>query len=146
MSTSPTCSFIASVSLLSVFNATAQTYSTKPVRVIVGFPPGAGVDTATRLVTAKLTESLGTPFIVDNRAGAAGNIAVELAGRAAPDGYTLGSVTAAATISQSAYTKRNERDSDRRTLERTRLSRSGIMAFAVRCFKQPSFLRRAHGT
>ena len=105
MSASPSCCGITLLFFLSVFNASAQTYPSKPVRVIVGFPAGAGVDTATRLVTAKLTESLGTQVIVDNRAGAAGNIAVELAGRAPPDGYTLGSVTAAATISQSAYTK-----------------------------------------
>src|SRR5262245_48220247 len=68
--------------------AAAQPYPVKPVRVIVNFPPGAGTDIATRLVTAKLTDMLGQQFLVDNRAGAAGNIGVELAARAAPDGYT----------------------------------------------------------
>ncbi len=85
--------------------AGAQPYPTKPVRVIVTFPPGAGSDIATRLVSAKLTETLGWQFVVDNRAGAAGNIGVELAAHAAADGYTLLSVTASAAISQSAYSK-----------------------------------------
>ena len=85
--------------------AAAQSYPSRPVRVIVTFPPGAGSDIATRLVTAKLVESLGRAFVVDNRAGAAGNIGVDMAAHAAPDGYTLLAVTAAAAISQSAYAK-----------------------------------------
>ena len=85
--------------------AGAQPYPAKPVRVLLGFPPGAGVDITTRLVTSKMSESLGRQFIVDNRSGAAGNIAVEVAARAAPDGYTLLGVTAAAAVSQSAYAK-----------------------------------------
>ena len=80
-------------------------YPAKPVRVLLGFPPGAGVDITTRLVTSKMSESLGRQFVVDNRAGAAGNIAVEVAARAAPDGYTLLGMTAAAAVSQSAYAK-----------------------------------------
>jgi tripartite-type tricarboxylate transporter receptor subunit TctC len=83
--------------------AFAQPYPAKPVRVIVNFPPGAGTDISTRLVTAKLTETLGQQFLVDNRPGAAGNIGVELAARAAPDGYTLLTATAAAAISQTLY-------------------------------------------
>ncbi len=85
--------------------AAAQSYPVKPVRVIVNFPPGAGTDIATRLVTAKLSETLKQQFLVDNRAGAAGNIGVELAARAAPDGYTLLTATAAAAISQSVFSK-----------------------------------------
>jgi|KBSMisStaDraftv2_1062788.scaffolds.fasta_scaffold00249_7 tripartite-type tricarboxylate transporter receptor subunit TctC len=80
-------------------------YPTKPVRVIVTFPPGAGSDIATRLVTAKLSEALNRQFVIDNRAGAAGNIGVEIAAHAAPDGYTLLAVTAAASISQSLYSR-----------------------------------------
>ncbi|HEY0339090.1 MAG TPA: tripartite tricarboxylate transporter substrate binding protein [Burkholderiales bacterium] len=83
----------------------AQPYPARPVRVIVTFPPGAGSDISTRLVTAKLSETFGRPFVIDNRAGAAGNIGVELAAHAAPDGYTLLAVTASAAISQSAYAK-----------------------------------------
>jgi tripartite-type tricarboxylate transporter receptor subunit TctC len=83
----------------------AQPYPARPVRVIVTFPPGAGSDISTRLVTAKLSETFGRPFVIDNRAGAAGNIGVELVAHAAPDGYTLLAVTASAAISQSAYAK-----------------------------------------
>jgi tripartite-type tricarboxylate transporter receptor subunit TctC len=85
--------------------AFAQPYPARPVRVIVTFPPGAGSDISTRLVTARLSETFGRPFVIDNRAGAAGNIGVELAAHAAPDGYTLLAVTASAAISQSAYAK-----------------------------------------
>jgi tripartite-type tricarboxylate transporter receptor subunit TctC len=83
----------------------AQSYPVRPVRVIVNFPPGAGVDITTRLVTAKLAEALGQQFLVDNRPGAAGNIGVELASRAAPDGYTLLAATAAAAVSQTVFPK-----------------------------------------
>jgi len=85
--------------------AGAQPYPVKPVRVIVNFPPGAGTDISTRLVTAKLTEMWGQQFLVDNRPGATGNIGVELAARAAPDGYTLLTATAAAAISQTLFSK-----------------------------------------
>lgn len=85
--------------------ALAQTYPAKPVRMIVGYPAASGVDIAARLVTAKLAEAHGVQFLVDNRPGAAGNIAVELNARAAPDGYTLGTITAASAVSQTAYAK-----------------------------------------
>ena len=85
--------------------AGAQPYPAKPMRVIVTFPPGAGSDIATRLVTSKLTETNKWQFVVDNRAGAAGNIGVELAAHAVPDGYTLLSASASSAISQSASAK-----------------------------------------
>jgi tripartite-type tricarboxylate transporter receptor subunit TctC len=85
--------------------AHAQAYPTRPVRVIVTFPPGAGSDITTRIVTTKLGEALGRAFVIDNRAGAAGNIGVDMAAHAPPDGYTLLAITAAAAISQSAYSK-----------------------------------------
>jgi len=99
------CIFLVTGGALFACAAAAQPYPSKPVRVIVNFPPGAGVDIATRLVTAKLAETLGQQFLVDNRAGAAGNIGVELAARAAPDGYTLLCATAAAAISQTVFTR-----------------------------------------
>ena len=74
---------------LAAASAPAQSYPAKPVRVLVGFPPGAGVDITARLVTPKLAEALGQQFVVDNRAGAAGNIAAELAARTPADGHTL---------------------------------------------------------
>src|SRR5262245_24168213 len=95
--------FVASMLLVS--GVYAQPYPAKPVRVIVNFPPGAGVDITTRLVTAKLADALGQQFLVDNRAGAAGNIGIELASRAAPDGYTLLAATAAAAVSQTVFSK-----------------------------------------
>lgn len=67
----------------------AQTYPVKPVRVVSPYPPGSSADIIGRIYAPKLTEALGRQFIVDNRAGASGNIAGELVARAAPDGYTL---------------------------------------------------------
>lgn len=69
--------------------AHAQNYPTKPVRIIVGYAPGGGVDTTARMIAAALTEVWGTQVLVENRPGAAGNIATEFTARAAPDGYTM---------------------------------------------------------
>ena len=69
--------------------ATAQTYPSRPVRLIAGFPPGGVVDMFARLTGQLLSDRLGQPFVVENRAGAGGNLAVEAALKAAPDGYTL---------------------------------------------------------
>ena len=92
---------------LAIAHANAQSYPTKPVRVIVPFPPGSGVDIVTRLVTPKLADGLGQQFVADNRAGAAGNIGAEVAARAAPDGYTLLMAAASIAISQTLYRKLN---------------------------------------
>lgn len=67
----------------------AQDYPAKPVRLIVPFPPGGGVDNAARLLTAALTEGLKQPFVADNRGGAGGLIGTEFAAHSPPDGYTL---------------------------------------------------------
>jgi tripartite-type tricarboxylate transporter receptor subunit TctC len=80
-------------------------YPAKPVRILIGFPPGAGSDIVTRLVTPGLTKALGQQFLVDNRPGATGNIAAELVARAPADGYTLLTVTATLAINQSVYKK-----------------------------------------
>ena len=69
--------------------AYAQQYPTRPLRMIVPYPPGASVDLTARLLGQRLAEALGQPVVIDNRGGAGGVIAAELAARAAPDGYTL---------------------------------------------------------
>ena len=85
--------------------AGAQPYPSKPVRVIVPFPPGAGVDIVTRIFTPRLAAALGQQFIVDNRSGAAGHIGAEVAARAAPDGYTLLLAPGSVVNSQTLYPK-----------------------------------------
>jgi tripartite-type tricarboxylate transporter receptor subunit TctC len=69
--------------------AHAQAYPSKPVRIMVGYSPGGGVDTTARIIASALGELWGSQVIVENRPGAAGNIATEFTARAAPDGYTL---------------------------------------------------------
>jgi tripartite-type tricarboxylate transporter receptor subunit TctC len=67
----------------------AQTYPSRPIRLLVPYAPGGGTDISARVIGQKMTEALGEPIIIDNRGGAAGHIAMEIAARSAPDGYTL---------------------------------------------------------
>jgi tripartite-type tricarboxylate transporter receptor subunit TctC len=69
--------------------AMAQTYPSKPVRMIVTFPPGSTPDIVGRTLATRLQESMGQPFVVENRAGAGGNIGADAVAKANPDGYTL---------------------------------------------------------
>jgi len=69
--------------------AQATAYPNKPIRMIVAFAPGGSTDVLARLVGQKLSESLGTPVIVDNRAGANGTIGSDVVAKSAPDGYTI---------------------------------------------------------
>jgi tripartite-type tricarboxylate transporter receptor subunit TctC len=87
--------------------AGAQNYPTRPVRIIVGFPAGGTTDIAARLIAQSLSERLGQQFIVENRPGAATNLATEAVVRAPADGYTLLAVTATNTINASLYEKLN---------------------------------------
>ena len=81
----------------------AETYPARPVRMIIGFPPGGATDIAARLIGQWLTDHLGQPFIVESRPGAVGNIATEAVVRAAPDGYTLLVSVGANTINPALY-------------------------------------------
>jgi tripartite-type tricarboxylate transporter receptor subunit TctC len=83
----------------------AQSYPSKPIRLLVGFTPGGGVDINARLLAPKLTEYLGQNVIVENRPGAGTNIANELVAKSPPDGYTLLVNTAAVVINLSLYRK-----------------------------------------
>jgi tripartite-type tricarboxylate transporter receptor subunit TctC len=69
--------------------ASAQAYPTRAVRMVVSFPPGTTPDTVARVVAPRLQEALGQPVVVDNRAGAGGNVAADAVAKSAPDGYTL---------------------------------------------------------
>ena len=80
---------VAVAALAAAGMAHAQTYPGKPVRILVGYAPGGGVDTTARFVGAALGELWGTTVIIENRPGAAGNVATEIAAKAPPDGYTL---------------------------------------------------------
>src|SRR5262245_39954748 len=87
--------------------AWAQTYPSRPVRIIIGFAPGGVVEIVARLIGQWLSERLGQPFIIESRPGAASNIATEAVVRAPPDGYTLLLVTAANAINTTSYAKLN---------------------------------------
>src|SRR5262244_4022436 len=83
--------------------AWAQTYPTRPVRLIVGFPAGSGADIVARLAGQRLSERLGQSFVIENRPGAGSSLAAEAVVRAAPDGYTLLMATGANTINSTLY-------------------------------------------
>jgi tripartite-type tricarboxylate transporter receptor subunit TctC len=70
-------------------HALAQSYPSRPVRVVVPYPPGGGADAAARIIAQALTEATRQQFVIDNRPGASGQIGTDAAARAAPDGYTL---------------------------------------------------------
>ena len=81
----------------------AQTYPVRVVRVVVGFPPGGGTDIMARVLAPQLSQSLGQPFVVENRPGATTNIASDLVAKSAPDGHTLLFTTSSLAINASLY-------------------------------------------
>ncbi|HKU69859.1 MAG TPA: tripartite tricarboxylate transporter substrate binding protein [Burkholderiales bacterium] len=91
--------------LAAAANAAEPAYPSRPVRVIAPSSPGSGIDFVGRTVSQGLSESIGQQFVVDNRAGAGGNIAAEVTAKAAPDGYTLFLATSTHVINVSLYRK-----------------------------------------
>jgi tripartite-type tricarboxylate transporter receptor subunit TctC len=87
--------------------ARAQTYPTRPVRLIIGYPPGGSADMTARLMGQWLSERLGQTFVIESRPGAATNIATEAVVHAPPDGYTLLLVAPANAINVTLYEKLN---------------------------------------
>ncbi len=85
--------------------AAAQQYPVRPIRIIVGFAPGGPTDVIARIMAQKLTESLGQQVVVDNRAGAGGNIGIGMVANATPDGYTILVVSSALVLNPGLYAK-----------------------------------------
>lgn len=83
--------------------AAQAAYPSKPIRMIVGYPPGGGADIMARLVGERAAEALGVPIVIDNRPGAGSTLAMGLAAQATPDGYTLLFSTAGLTINPALY-------------------------------------------
>ena len=83
----------------------AQAWPNKPIRLLVGFPPGGPTDVVARIVGEKIGEQVGQRFVIDNRPGAAGNIAVEILTKSTPDGHTLLYSSNAIALSPGLYTK-----------------------------------------
>jgi tripartite-type tricarboxylate transporter receptor subunit TctC len=110
--------------------AHAQEYPTRPIRMLVPFPPGGAVDTSTRILTIKLTERLGWQFVVDNRPGGGGFVAVQIAAKGAPDGHTLLTATIGEFAINPAIFKHVPYDLDRDFIPITMLS-DAPLAIAV---------------
>jgi tripartite-type tricarboxylate transporter receptor subunit TctC len=91
--------------LIFAATASAQSFPTKPIKIIVPFPAGGTVDFFARVISTKLSEALGQSVLVENRAGAGGNIAAEAVAKAAPDGYTLLMGSEIIAINTSLYSK-----------------------------------------
>ena len=85
----PGSAAIAAAALALAASVHAQSYPSKPIRMVVGFPPGGGMDLSARVYSAKLQEALSTPIVVENRPGGTGLLAGEHVAKSAPDGYTL---------------------------------------------------------
>ncbi len=103
--------FIIAAVLLACGSAWAQptteTYPSKPIHLILPFPPGGGTDIIGRILSERMSVDLGQPVVLENRGGAGGNVGAEAAARSAPDGYTIVLVAPSLAISPSLYKKLN---------------------------------------
>ncbi|MDB5810000.1 MAG: tripartite tricarboxylate transporter receptor family protein [Betaproteobacteria bacterium] len=98
---------VAAIGCLISAGVCAQSYPAKPIRFLVGFPPGGTSDILARTIGQKLAEAVGQQVVIENRAGAGGNIGAEAAAKSAPDGYTIYMCTTSQAISASLYSKLN---------------------------------------
>jgi len=98
-------SILPALALAVSFAAVAQPYPSQPIRMIAPFPPGGSVDIMARLISDPLAAQLGGKIVIDNRSGASGNIGMEAAARAAPDGYTIVLNTIPLVTNQSLFDK-----------------------------------------
>lgn len=98
---------MALIGLLSLTTLYAQTWPNKPIRMLVAFPPGGPTDLVSRVIAQRLSEQLGQQVLIDNKPGAGGNIAAEMAASAPADGYTLFYNTSAIVIGPALYSKVN---------------------------------------
>jgi tripartite-type tricarboxylate transporter receptor subunit TctC len=97
--------FLAAACLTAPGLSPAQTYPDRPMKAVVPFPPGGGTDIFGRLIAQHLSKSLAQPVVIENRAGANGNIGMELVARSTPDGYTLLMNSSAATVNPALHRK-----------------------------------------
>ncbi|MBU1357159.1 MAG: tripartite tricarboxylate transporter substrate binding protein [Gammaproteobacteria bacterium] len=108
MFTASLTALLAAATFAAPISATAQsadTYPSKPIRVIVPYPPGGGTDVIARIVQERFQTLMGQPMIIENRGGAAGSIGTDIASKAAPDGYTVLFTLSSHTINPSIYSK-----------------------------------------
>jgi tripartite-type tricarboxylate transporter receptor subunit TctC len=98
---------LCALTLLLAFRVAAQPYPTQPIRLIAPFPPGGSVDIMARLISEPLGAQLGGKIVIDNRSGASGNIGMEAAARAKPDGYTIVLNTIPHATNQALFDKLN---------------------------------------
>jgi tripartite-type tricarboxylate transporter receptor subunit TctC len=99
------CSAALALAVACAPNAAAQAWPTKPVRMIIAFPPGGGTDISGRLLAKRYTETLGQSFVVENRGGAGGVLGAEAVAKAPPDGYTILVTTASLSVNATLHRK-----------------------------------------
>src|SRR5215471_11590834 len=97
--------FLAAACTFPAVAQDAQNYPTRPIRMIVPYPPAGGTDVVARILADPLSTALGQPILIDNRGGAAGNLGTEIAAKAAPDGYTVLFTLSSHTINPKLYEK-----------------------------------------
>jgi tripartite-type tricarboxylate transporter receptor subunit TctC len=95
----------AAIAVIAPAQSVAQKFPEKPIRFIVPFPPGGGNDILARVLAPKMAEFLGQPVVIDNRAGAGGNIGTDLAAKSPPDGYTIVIASNQVTMNPALYAK-----------------------------------------